>query len=282
MKKQKESVNGYISSIIQPIFKDFLEKTKFPKEIIKNRMSVGNIGKENKKYCFYNPHNYRLYIDFDKSNLNTNKLSKTDLTRSVETTYRLKNSTEHELSNFFKCTITIKKTQAEIRNNINSEKQYRIIISSEAKNQFYKIIRKKNKECLNVLKKFIKIYGGKTNFKILKIWCENGITNEDFIDTLPLKMRWYRKLSKKWYNEKKVEFPHPMLASNYIESQAIESKADKLFDWLNELNKNTLYMKNALDDINDSLLSKNYPKPKKYRKYGLSDEDIRKLMKMEV
>lgn len=331
MENQKE-VKDYINKIVKPIFDKVLKETN------KNPMSVGVVGKKEKKYCFYNPHNYRLYSDFDKTNLNIkelNKLPKPTTKRSVVPTYRLKNSREHEINNFMGCRITIKKTQVEIQNKVNIKKVYRIEIVADSKNQFYDIIKEKNDECFKVLEKFIKIYGGKSNLSILKVWCENKLWKEDAIDLIPIKARWHTPISKKVYNEQNIEFPDPVFASNYVDTRAIESIAPNINNVLkgqNILLKESIKVqKNTAEQINylaknlnihipaikqigtsaydlskqvnnfnigtnkliksvdrlTNTLTKEKIKPKqkeplKKKKYGLSNEEIKKIRRMKI
>ena len=223
MEKKNNEMENYVKSIVTPIFEEALKETP------KNPMSVGSGGSVSAPYCIYHPHNYRVYLDYDKSTFKPpkggvppSKTHKPTLGGSVVLTHRLKNSTEHEFDNFHGCRITIKKTQVEIQNKIDVEKKYRIDMGEEVEPQFREIIKQKDNECIDVLKKFIKEYGGTSKFEILNRHSENKIIAEDSIDRIKITNKWHTKISKKVYNENNVEFHDPAFASNYVDNRAIE------------------------------------------------------------
>ena len=227
---KKETINSFeeaINRITTPIFERVL------KETTKNHMSVGGVGHKKKKYCIVHLHNCRLYFDFFKDNLDITKLKKPCFDTMV---YSLKNSTEHQLNYFNKCRITIKKTQVEVQNKIDTLKKHRIKLDSNAKNRINKIVIQKITESKRVLRKFIKEYGGKSNLNILNLYCETKVWHEDFIDSVPIDAKWHDKVSKKVYNEKNVEFSNPIFASNYIKNQSIKDKEPEMMDQLLLLN----------------------------------------------
>jgi len=102
------------------------------------------------------------------------------------------------------------------------------------KPQIKEIIEKKNQECINVLKKFIQVYGGESKYTILNRRSEDKIMGEDSIDLLPIKQHWHTDIAKKVYNEATVEFSDPAFASNYLRTRALEDKMD-VVDRLTEL-----------------------------------------------
>jgi len=249
MENQKD-IAEYVKKITDPIFNGVLHETN------NNQMSVGHHKDKSKRYCIYNLHNYRLYIDFNKTNLNTKKLRKlpnTDLKNTVDTTYRLKNITEHEVNNFMGCRITIKKTQAEVQNKIGIKKKYLIEITTDANKRLKEITTIKDNESILVLKEFIRQYGGYSGFKILNRHSENKLSGEDSIDKIPLKMKWHGDISKKVYNEKNVEFPDVSFASNYIESRAIESQAKPIFNRLGGIETSLSKLNPILTEVNKSI-----------------------------
>ena len=58
----KRDVYSEIDKIVNPIFDKVLKETS------KNHTMVGVGGSDLKSYCFYQPHNHRLYFDFSKLN----------------------------------------------------------------------------------------------------------------------------------------------------------------------------------------------------------------------
>jgi len=237
---KKESIKEYISNIVSPIFEKVAKETK------EKPMSVGKVGNKNTQYCFYNPHNYRVYYDYSKKGFTP---PKTDLIKSINVNHRIKNSTEHEFSNFMDCTITIKKNLIEIRNHINHKKIFKVPLTEKSKQTFMNIIDEKDNQCKDVLEKFINFFGGKSEFKLYNRWCENKIWGEDFIDGIRAKARWHTKLSKKVYNEQNVEFYDPAFASNYIENRAVESVLPSIHERLNLIEKASLSNTNAINDM---------------------------------
>lgn len=228
--KKVETAEEYIRRLVKPIF------DKVAKETPQNPVSVRSVGKKNRQYCIYNIHNYRLYFQFDKKTFNPDKKAKPTKGGSVlkggSVPYKIVNSTELEFSDILGCTIIVKRKQIEIKNRIDPDKLHRIPFVTNAKHSFADIIRKKDKEAVIALKRFINLYGGQSDFQILNRWGHNKVWHEDAIDLIPIKMKWNNKVSMKLYNRKNVEFPDVALASNYIETRAIESQADEIKDEL--------------------------------------------------
>jgi len=213
----------YVSSIVTPIFNKVLKETS------KNPMSVGGFG----SYCIYHPHNYRLYIDFDKTNFNPNRCKEGRLGR-----FNIINSKEYRFKDFLNCTITIKKTQVEIRNYIEADRKFTIEINTNATKQFNEIIFNKDNQCKEVLKQFIKEFGGDSKYIILNRFSENKIWNESSIDAIPKSFKWDTKISKKLYNEHNVEFKTPMGAATYISERAMEQSAPGIRERLDNISSN--------------------------------------------
>ncbi len=207
----------YVKRRVGPIFKKALQEAK------KNPMSVGLVGSEEIPIAFYCPHNYRAYCDFKKENFKPNTFIKTDQKRSVVTPYKIKNSTEMEFRTIEDFIITVKKYQIEIRNMFESKRRYPVELSQKGYEKTMDIVRKKDKECLDALRTFIKIYGGKSDFKILNRSSEDKIENEDVIDTLDIKMKFDNKIVKKGYNEGNIEYKGPAFAAHYFVNRGIEN-----------------------------------------------------------
>jgi hypothetical protein len=208
----------------------YIKNRTSPQEAIKNRMSVGGLGSKPLPYCFWQPHNYRLYIDFDKTTL---KLPSDNETALKTAPYRTVNSTEICFDSFQGCRIVIKQRQVEITNLINP-RWYKIQLAPETaiEPQFQEIIQQKDKECLDTLRAFIAIYGGSSEFHILNARSEDKIMAEEKIDQLPEKMTFHADIVKKVYNEHNVEFSTPAGASTYLRTRAIEKIAPELAEQL--------------------------------------------------
>ena len=222
------SIKKHIESIVMPIFDKVL------KEIPKNRMMVGRVGKSRqpfKKHCYYKPHNYRLYFDFNKESFNPETVLKQP---SFPVEHKIINSTEHSYtSDHYR--ITVKKKQVEIIN--KNIRWFRIELGNVnlIKRQIKEIIKIKDDECIAQLKLFITIYGGVSKYMILNRRSEDKIKAEDVIDLLPVKQVFHNDVVKKVYNENNVEFSDPVFASNYLRNRAIEDIAPQIDDRLKSI-----------------------------------------------
>ncbi len=209
-----------------------------PKETKRNRISVGNKNKIKDIYSLYNPHNYRLYFDFEKVNFHP--------LRPAEPTYQkdggrlnLRNSKEWETKEtILGCNLIVKKTQIQINNLIDPKKWHLILMGDidKRKQQIREIHQKKINEGIQALNQFLRVYGGRSEFKLLRVWCEEKIEHDQPIDKLPVDMFFTSKNVKKAYGEKVIEyFGDPIQASNYFSDRGIEDIAPKIADSLNNL-----------------------------------------------
>ncbi len=242
-KMDNTSLNDAVSKIVKPIFDKSLS------EIKKNHMMVGKVGSKKEFISYYNPHNYRLYIDFSLS-LDAKLIIYKD--HSQKYGFKFKNSTELLIDNFHGCQIRIKKNQAEI---LNKKIREHIIYWENPENQIRAIVDQKDQECIRALQEFIKSFGGKSNFKILNKHSENKISNELMINRIKKNLTWHNPITKKVYKEHNVEFSNPILASNYLENRAIEIIAPQIAQSMDSMRK-------ELKRINDSLPQIPTPEPK--------------------
>ncbi len=246
METQKGKVGGIIYKMRQ--------KTISPKEVFKNHMMVGSTSKKTNTYCLYKPHNFRRYFDFSKKNFNPKP---TPQTIPIKYGYKALNyNKEHLFSNIYKCSIRIKKSQAEVIN--HHVRWFRIDLKGieHIKKQIFKITKRKEKECVRSLKWFIKHFGGSSKYKVLNIHSEDKIMAENFIDSLPTKMKFHFPPVKKVYNERNVEFQDPVFASNYLRNRAVEDVAPDIFKALTDIGTSMYNLNsNLIPTIND--LNKN-------------------------
>lgn len=227
-KPSERDINNYISRLVKPIFE------KVAQEAVKNRMMVGGTVSKNEKYCLFQPHNYRLYIDFKKENFEPETVLPTTVRPMFPMEHKIINKTSHTYNEFYGCRITVRKTQVEI---INKKKEwYKISLNiSKIKPQIKQIIIDKDRECFIALRQFIRIFGGSSKFKVLNRHSENKIKGENMIDLIPIKQHWHTDVVKKVYNESNVEFNDPAFASNYLRSRALEDKAETMENDISEI-----------------------------------------------
>ncbi len=231
-KKESDVIKKYIENLTNPIFR------VSPKETNKNRMSVGSKKKIGNIYSLYNPHNYRLYFDFEKVDFHplrpTKPTYKTDGGR-----LGLRNSREWATKEtILGCNLIIKKTQVQVNNLIEPKRWHLILMKDidKRKQQVKEIHLKKINEAKEALKVFLEAYGGKSKLKLLRIWCEEKIQHDKPIDKLPLDMFFNAENVKKSYGEKNIEyFGDPINASNYFSNRGIEDIAPEIAQSINQL-----------------------------------------------
>lgn len=225
-KDNKRDVYSEIDKIVNPIFNKVLQETK------KNHTMVARQGSTLKSYCFYQPHNHRLYFDF-------NKLTFKTIPNHTPYNLRVINKNEYQIYNFENCNIRIKKTQAEIVYNPTEKKLFKIElgIDKDIKGQITSIVTDIVSQSITALKKFIEIFGGSSEFKLLNVRSEDKIIDEAMINLIPAKMVFYNDIVKKVYNEKNVEFPNPIQAINYLTNRSIEDITPSIVEAINGLGK---------------------------------------------
>ncbi|GEM_PF-4874983 len=223
-----ENQNEKRSSVSRRVKQQILES--FPQEQVKNPLWVGF----GKKTCYIQPHNYRRYFDFEMPQKPT----------WVRLVGKIINSKELFFKDFQGCNIKIKKNQIEILNLIEHKKWYAIDITNFEfiECQVAEVIAKKEKECIDVLKNFIAESGGKSNFKVLNWHEEIKVMNEDFIDKIPLKMKFRNEVVKKLYNEKNIEHSDAAFTSTFLKARSLEDVTPPILSELQKINQNIKLM----------------------------------------
>ena len=227
-----KKVTDYIDRITLPIFNKVLQETK------KNRILVGSKKKISTIYSLYNPHNYRLYFDFNRIDFHPLRPSKPTY-KTDGGRLGLRNSKEWVTKEqILGCNLIIKKNQVQI-NNLIEPKRWHLILMGEIgirKKQVMEIHQKKINEGIRALTAFLNAYGGESNLKLLRIWCEEKIMRDKPIDKLPIDMFFKAQNVKKDYNELNIEyFGDPVGAANYFSNRGIEDIAPSISDSLNQL-----------------------------------------------
>jgi hypothetical protein len=97
------------------------------------------------------------------------------------------------------------------------------------KQQIKAIHTQKINEAIASLKEFINIYGGKSEYHLKRVWCEEKILKDKPIDKLPLNMFFRANNVKKAYNEPNIEyFGDPIGACNYFSNRGVEDIAPQI------------------------------------------------------
>lgn len=205
---------------------------KFPYEIPNNHTLVGQGGIVDMPIAYYQPHNYRLYFDFFRENFNPRtSLEKARLRGYLNDhwTHEVKNVSESVFKFENCCTIKVKRRTIEIINNLEHKRWYPIELNDKIYDQVLAINEKKDKECLDILKEFIELFGGTSKFNIVNRYVqEHKVEGEVAVNKIPRPMKFYTPIVKKAYNEPNVEFKTAIQAATYLEDRAIERIAPEI------------------------------------------------------
>lgn len=206
-----------------------------PQETKLNHTMVGITNRRQQKPALYNPHNYRLYFSFSKQGF-----------KPVEGMVgvwfgKLKNYGKEFTTIGEGIRVIIHKTQAEVINKLSDE-QWFSINRARSKEEISSVLNKIDEKCVSSFRKFIEIYGGSSDFTILKIEgrpdlnlfnkCDNKVMKESFIDSLPLNMSFETPIVKKVYKKPNVEFKQPIYAANYLENSALKEFSPEIVEQL--------------------------------------------------
>lgn len=219
----------YVKRITNPIFKKVLQEPK------KNRISVRGSVSVSPEKCLYNPHNCRAYFDFKKSGKKAFKVLKTDTPSGC--THKIVNSTEHSFKNFFSCTIRVRTNTIEIGNMLNP-RWHCLEVTTKAGDAISKIVWNKIEESKKIIKEFIKIFGGFSNFDLINLVLkDNKIQGLDILEKIPQEYKFSNRVGKKEYGENLFELKSPLQTSNLLENLAVLNVAPQLAEELRKINK---------------------------------------------
>jgi len=232
MKSKKEvynkTVKDYIDELVTPIFNKALQETN------QNPTMVGRVQESNPIKFLWQPHNYRIYFNFTKKNF---KVVTPSLYKYPAFSYKLANyGSEHHFNNFMSCRIIIKKNLVEVINK-SHHKQWRLITANSIKEidtKINEVVSKLNNQGINALKALIRLCGGISDYKILKVRGEHGIHGIDYLDRIPEEMIIHDTVFKKQY-KKKPEFYEPVHIKNIVTNNAINDIAPDIADSINNL-----------------------------------------------
>lgn len=278
--KQMEHIRKVVSPIFNRAIEKAMEKGITPKATFSNPVLVG--GEETNNFSetvfgYWNPHNQRRTFDFSKVNFafkkpkNKQKIKTnvgfpysdimTYLPFSWNYDYKPVNwGKEHLYMNFLQCNIRVRKNTIEITNKAYDHKKW---VKIEAYNQqdidnrIDQLTNEIEEHCRNALRLFIKIHGGKSNFKLIGskggIHGEDSVKDSEFTKNINPNMIIHDTVMKKVYNEKKVEFyTGKMDMKTYFKNVALHRFAPEIALELNklvEISKNTVISINKLGDI---------------------------------
>lgn len=247
MENKKEKDGSVIRRVSGEIFEKFLQETP------KNQLLVGTPGFAKPKTCYVEPHEFRRYFDFSKENF----LLKNQY---QEAGFKKINSTELFLENFESCSIKVKVSTIEI----NYPRKWHVVDLSNLDlitPQLIDIIAKTEIACIEVLKNFIKTFGGFSELKVLNYHENLKVMGEDFIDKIPLKAKFRTEVVKKVYNEKNIEFLDSPYAAQYLTSRALEDITPPIISRLDKLIELTKGKTERATPRNSVKTSNDFPSP---------------------
>lgn len=220
------------------------------KEDPSNHRMVGFEGK-NKPFVFlWQPHNLRRYFDFSRVNFSTKKPSNhafeklKTMVPTLDENYQItmvNHGSEAIIRGFMFCTIRVKKNQVEVINNFN-DKQWRKISAdniSQINERIDQVMKELGDWSLQVLKIFMSIHGGRSDFKVLNERCEHGIHGIDFLDKIPAEMVINDTVFKKVYKQK-TEFKDVGSLKNFVTNMSLKNVVPEITDEL-ETNRKLLH-----------------------------------------
>ncbi len=264
MKEKKEAYNKNITGK-NPFLPNSPQEDQFNHTMVGSNHKIDNIT------FLWQPHNYRLYFDFDKSNFNPKKPSNHTLQKyksmvgifnTAYTYTSLNYDSEHLYENFIGCQIRVKKNQVEVINKWHN-KQWRKI-TAENINQIDEIIDYQmdelKQQSVEALKSFIDLHKGSSKFEILNERCEHGIHGEEFLDKIPREMIIHDTHCQKLY-KKKVEMFKKAQVKTYISNRVIEKIAPEIAGEINKIH-NTIQeeLNPSLKQLNESVQLEIYNK----------------------
>ena len=212
------------------------EKEEFPSAQPSNPMRVGRVANSGSIGFLWQPHNYRLYFDFDRSSfVCPDPANPTPFADLVGCRVELKNHrSEVHFVNFYGCRLVVRRKQVEVINQFYG-KRWRHVVASCVEDVAARVddaVAELDGQCVYALQMLVKRCGGFSRFEVLKRRSsEHGVHGEDFLDSLPedlvIRDTFFQKLYRK-----KVEFKSPVAVKNFISNRAVESVSPQIAEEL--------------------------------------------------
>lgn len=230
METKKDIVKEFFEKIKEPIINKVLQETKL------NPTREGRDFIKGKIQWLWQPHNIRLYFDFDSKTFNPPKQDNPTLKKLKEGfrgfSYEVKNyGSEHHFDNFYGCRVILRPNSAEVINKWY-HKQWKLMSATNINDigsQIFKVMDEMDIQCLDALKHIIGLFGGVSNYNIQKKWFkgEHGVHGVPLLDSLPEEMVITDTVFKKQY-KRKVELFNPVLVKNAVSNYVMEDIAPQI------------------------------------------------------
>lgn len=236
MENKKFDRSGVLSNYRRKI-NEYMEK--FPQEDPSNHRMV-SMGSEKKLVVHaWQPHNYRLYFDFDKrkfkppskqviyKTLSSKGNEGKGLSFPVE--YFCRNYGSEHHFHFRALVVKVRKESVEVINNTHMKQWRRIAVDGpgDAAKIIDGVIEKMDDECVQAVRLVMRWFGGRSDLRLLKRRIEQGVHGDEFLDSIPADMIIHDTHFKKVY-DRKVEFKSVDAVKNFISNRAVEKIAPEI------------------------------------------------------
>lgn len=237
MSNDNKKITEEIGKIVKPIFNKVLKETG------KTRILGGSEPPPKDLFTYLQPHNYRLYFDFNKEKMLGLPDPPKTKSSGVTTIKKINYGKNIQFSNYKGCRLVVLKTQILVNNKIEHKRWY-AIDRYKAEEQIKEFIEKKLNESIQVLKDFIKEFGGSSEFQLKGFYEETKVSNDILVDKLPKRLTYHARQHKKVYKEKAIETFSLAKTVNLIENNLLLNHQEEIGDIL----KNLAYGVNGVEN----------------------------------
>lgn len=183
-------------------------------------------------FSSFNPHNYRLYFDYEKPKqgwVERSVLGRFDF-------IKIQNSTERvylHVETGWK--VTAKKNQVELRKkHINRDWKQ---IDNAHVEEADRVIEQKRLEGIRVFKEFVEDYNISTTFTLLNEYVIDNAVKNILTEKVPINAFWQDDVSKKLYGENKVEYSKLIYAKNEMRNAGLKAFSPEIVEHLSNIYK---------------------------------------------
>lgn len=266
MEKENNQIKDVEDFVAKTVDKA-IENVKVPNETPDNHIVGGRVGGGRYEFIFYNPHNAHFYFNFVKWNFRPDLLI-----------FRKVNRSEFVLDDFLGCRIVVKKDLIEVTNKVEKERRFKIeFFNGKIDDAVLEAEALLEKESILVLKEFIKLYGGSSDFVCVKRFIpDNKLLHDRVIDSLPLDARWNDDVSKKVYNSPplNIELKKPLYVARYVRNAALLEFAPDIVKELDLIRDERLDFNKALSAYTEQI---NLHLKVEERQLSVQDETLKTL-----
>ena len=231
-----------VKKLVTPIFNKALKETS------NNHVLVGGVGSPNYEFAYYNPHNARFYFEY----INTRPPTDPRLVKQNK-------GSELCCKDFLGCRFVIKKTKIEVTNKIDKERRFKIYGTAKDRyEQTVDAVATLEREVIAALKEFVVVFGGETDFVVVKSHIpDNKILHDKIVDSIPQEVTFRNDVVKKVYNTKpsNVEVSSPVQAANTFRNLALYDYAPMIAEELENLRSDLMKRKPLVSPLESVKMS---------------------------